>query len=104
MQQPDGSFKQLSEDQVKEFTGTKEEGKIIHEGQEVELKESGKAGARSTDKHYVIESIGERFVRVRSLPGARWKFHKGQEIHMEDCNFRIANKFGTILLLEGISK
>lgn len=52
---------------------------------------------------YVIESIGERFVRVRSLPGKHFSLDIGSEVTIEDMPFVVRQKPApNRLILEGL--
>lgn len=52
---------------------------------------------------YVIESIGERFLRVRSLPGKHFNLDVGSEVTIEDMPFIVRQKPApNRLILEGL--
>lgn len=99
MQQPDGTFKLLTEEQALEQIGLGNGGKILREGQEA--KGTDKAGRKGT---CIIESVGRQFVWARSLPGCRWAGEIGAEITLESCQFIIKSKSknGKTVLLQGV--
>lgn len=69
----------------------------------VDIEREGAFRRREADP-YVIESFGEQFVRVRSLPGKHFSLDVGAEVTIEDTPFVVRQKPApNRLILEALS-
>ena len=100
MQDSSGRLHMLTEDQMSVAVESGKGGRILSENESVAVVNNNDF---STD--YVITSIGERFIWLRSKPGRIFIAKVGDEVTIKDCAF-VVNKNesgGRKLMLEGVA-
>ena len=97
MQQNDGRFKMISEGEAEQARRAGKGSRILREDTEVTVRSTSDQA-----KGFHLESIGERFLRLRALAGHAFGVKVGEEVTIEGCSFVVRSKSRKILLLEGV--